>query len=150
GPPAGGTEEEAVNSATTRGTCPADERLAELVENRVSAVLRVELESHVAGCPECCDVVATAAAAAMSPQSSGYSRLREPERAVAPRVRQWRMAIAAAIAIAATAALGYRGAGFLLARGARLFAERASARLGAPITIDTLTVGIRPDIRAAL
>src|SRR6185295_7147962 len=47
------------------GPCPSDERLAELVENRLSGAPRPELERHVARCTACADVVATAATVAL-------------------------------------------------------------------------------------
>jgi hypothetical protein len=128
-----------------RSTCPTDERLAEMVENRLPASARTEIEAHIARCPECADVVASAAAAAAPSWGGAYRRLEALEPVtVATRSRRRWLPIAAGFAIAATAALGYVGATRLLDRGATVVAARASARLGVPVQVGALSVAVQP------
>jgi hypothetical protein len=142
-----------VSAATIpRGACPADERLAELVENRLHASARTDIEAHVARCAECADVVASAATAAAPSWGGGaYRRLEalEPPTVTTRSRRGW-LPIAAGLAIATTAALGYVGATRLLGRGAVIVAARASARLGLPVRVGTLSVTVRPTSAAVV
>jgi hypothetical protein len=157
------------NEELSPGECPDDELLAGLIENRIDEVTRVTLERHVATCSACADVVAAVAASTHDPSllTAERSPVAPPPAAraptTAPTIEQppaaaragrprrptgrRRLALAAGLALAATAALGYGGAILLLDRATGTLARRASDLIGQPVAIGRVAIRVGSDLR---
>jgi hypothetical protein len=111
-------------------TCPDDEMLAALIENRISGDQREQLEPHVAGCSTCLDVVAATLPTPVrmvsddeKPERPAKGESTEPRTRSSIRWRRWAMAAGMLIAVG----------GLLLAKPQRPIGETVTpllARLG--------------------
>jgi hypothetical protein len=133
-------------------SCPRDELLVGLLENRLDEAARATLERHVAECPDCSDVVAVASdwsedatptlTTAPTPMEAPTRSAVRPPRATRRR-RPWgSYAFAATALLGFATALGYVGAGFLLDRVPRAVARLAAARIGRPVAIGAMAVAV--------
>jgi hypothetical protein len=114
-------------------TCPDDESLGAWIEARLAPATQEELERHVASCPTCLDVVASALAT-----SNAETTAAAVPTPVRPGVSLRWLALAASLLIAI--GVGYAGARVALERGRAAIAARASETLRMPIAIGSMTV----------
>lgn len=127
-------------------TCPDDEILAGFVEEQLSDVERARIESHLAGCVTCLDVVAATLPVSQRRAEVEPSLLTPVVAALPsprPRRRRWRrFAIAAGlVAVAGAALLGaYRRP--IADRAGPLLAKLGTRMLGVPLRAGAVSVGV--------
>lgn len=123
----------------TFDACPSDELLAAFVEHGLTGVRLAAVESHVAACATCLDVVSACLAASPETEATVIEDVPPPRRSPAPSPRVWqRWAIAASVMLTFAASLFTMRERFTGDRIAPAMARLGARLLGLPLQARTV------------